>query len=94
MIAARLPAISDIEVSTGARPRSSSIASRPTAVIARSMSARTSAGRAVGSAQKATTIWWGCSSSYSAGSGLWTQVTSSARRNGSDRPNTTVAPAD
>jgi hypothetical protein len=66
---ARLPAISDIDVRTGAWPASSSIASMPIVVASRSVSARKSSGRVAGRAQKPNTTWpfWTCS--YSSGAG-------------------------
>ena len=57
MTTARLPAISDIDVRTGACPASSSIASRPTAVASLSARARKSSGRVAGRPQKPNTIW-------------------------------------
>jgi hypothetical protein len=62
MVTASPPAISDMLVSTGASPRSSSIASRPTAETPRASSAFRSSGRAAGRCQNANTTWPGCSS--------------------------------
>ena len=66
---ARLPAISDIDVRTGACPASSSMASMPTVVASRSVRARKSSGRVAGSAQKPNTTcsFWSCA--YSCGAG-------------------------
>jgi hypothetical protein len=93
MVRASLPAISDIEVRTGAFSRSSSITSPPMAVTPRPMSAAKSSGRAAGNPQNATTAWPGTSDSYSAGSGPFNPTTSSLRPNTSPRLYTVVAPA-
>ena len=91
-VTARLPAISDMLVRTGACPASSSMASRPTAVIPRSSSARRSSGRAVGSAQKANTVWLAAEQAVVGGAGANTDATSSAAgerlqaREGDGRP--------